>query len=106
MAFTAELSTRGSTATIEMAGDLDATTAPVFREKVELAAGGEVDTLVLEMAQLHYMSSAGLRGLVFARQKMGRDVEIVLVSPVPSVMETIKLTGFDHSVTFSERVPD
>lgn len=104
MEFTATLTTSGPTAYIELAGDLDATTAPRFREKIEQAATADLERLVLEMAELNYMSSAGLRSLVFARQKMGRDVEIVLVSPVASVLETIKLTGFDHSVTFSERV--
>jgi anti-anti-sigma factor len=48
------------------------------------------------------MSSAGLRCLVFAHQKLGRAVEIVLVGTQPAVAETISMTGFDRSVIMQD----
>jgi anti-anti-sigma factor len=54
------------------------------------------------MDELTYMSSAGLRCLVFAHQKLPRGVDIVLVGTRPEVAETIKLTGFDRSITMQE----
>lgn len=106
MAFAASLSKQGQTAIIDLEGDLDSTTASAFRSKVEEAATGDVSRLVFDMSRLDYLSSAGLRGLVFARQKMGDGVAIILVSPNEAVTETIRLTGFQHSVTFSERIPE
>jgi anti-anti-sigma factor len=105
MAFTAVLSTRPGIAIIDLQGDLDSSTAPVFRAKVEAAAAVVATQLVLDMTRLDYLSSAGLRGLVFARQKMGSGMELVVVGANAAVTETIRLTGFDQSVTFSERVP-
>jgi anti-anti-sigma factor len=70
----------------------------VFKEEVEKAASAEVKKLVLMMQDLEYMASAGLRVLIFAKQKMGADVDIYLVGTQEMVLDTVKKTGFDHSV--------
>jgi anti-anti-sigma factor len=105
MAFTAALRASAGTVVLELEGDLDSTTAPGFRTKVEEATTMAVHQLVLDMKRLDYLSSAGLRVLVFARQKMGADTGLVLVGANQAVTETIRLTGFDHSVTFSDHAP-
>jgi anti-anti-sigma factor len=105
MAFRVELQERPGMAILELEGDLDSSTAPEFREKVEEAAGTDPAQLVVDLTHLDYLSSAGLRVLVFARQKMGDGVALVLVGAGEAVAETIRLTGFDQSVSFSERLP-
>lgn len=105
MAFRVELHERPGMAILELEGDLDSSTAPVFREKVEEATGTDPAQLVVDLTSLEYLSSAGLRVLVFARQKMGDGVALVLVGAREAVAETIRLTGFDQSVSFSERLP-
>jgi anti-anti-sigma factor len=106
MSFTATSSRTGTTALIILTGELDALTAPAFREELDSAAGGDVDRLVLDMSKLSYLSSAGLRGLVYARQKMSDDVKIVLVGVNDEVEQTIRLVGFHRSVVFSDRIPE
>jgi len=51
-------------------------------------APGNPGTLLLA-ENLTYLSSAGLRCLVFAHQKMGRDTQIVLVGTRPEVAEKV-----------------
>ncbi len=106
MGFSATLSRNGKTALITLEGELDALHAEDFRDRVEQAANGaQIDQLVLDMTNLTYMSSAGMRGLVFARQKMGDDIRIVLVRANDAVEQTIRLVGFHQSVDFADEVP-
>lgn len=103
MSFTATLETRDNNAIIKLAGDLDASTAADFKSQVEAAAATSPNHLVLDMAELDYMASAGLRVLIFAKQKMGQDVEIYVVAPQELVLGTIEKTGFHHSVHIVEK---
>ena len=98
MAFNATLNVENDIAKIALSGELDASTAPAFKEKVEEAAQQDVKKLVLMMEELEFMASAGLRVLIFSKQKMGSDVDIYVVSPQEMVMNTIEKTGFHHSV--------
>jgi anti-anti-sigma factor len=98
MTFSAELTVEHEIATITLAGDLDASTAPEFQKQVEEAARREPKKLVLRMEKLNYMASAGLRVLVFSKQKMGNAVAIYVVGPQETVKNTLENTGFHHSV--------
>src|SRR5690348_6785670 len=98
MAFNSTIDIADNVARITLVGELDAGAAPAFRDQVEQAASAHVQRLVIFMADLTYMSSAGLRALIFAKQKMGAAAEIVLVGVRDSVQETLEMTGFHRSV--------
>lgn len=98
MAFDAILETSGNIATIRLSGELDANSAGDFRDKVEEAAAANPEKLVLIMEDLSFMASAGLRVLIFAKQKMGSDVDVFVIAPQDPVRETMEMTGFHHSV--------
>ncbi len=98
MAFDAKLEVANGIAKITLSGELDASVAGDFRTKIEEAAAQKVSKLVLILDALEYMSSAGLRTLVFAKQKMGASVKIYVVGATEAVSEPIRQTGFHHSV--------
>ena len=106
MAFNAILETENSIAKITLSGDLDAKTASVFKEKIEEIAGQNVKCLVLIVHDLKYMASAGLRVLVFAKQKMGANIDLYVVGAQKLVKETIKRSGFHHSVIMVDEYED
>lgn len=99
MSFDAKLQVAGGIATIRLSGELDTTSAPEFNDLISHLAEQDLSRLVLLAADLSYLSSAGLRSLVLAQQKLPDGTEIVLVGAQPEVLETIRLTGFDQSVT-------
>ncbi|MEI7847407.1 MAG: anti-sigma factor antagonist [Chloroflexota bacterium] len=100
MAFKSVYEIVNGVAKITLSGELDAAAAPAFRTDIEKAAAAKVKAVALLMQDLEYMASAGLRALVFAKQKMGTQVEIYMISLQENVMETITMTGFQNSVTF------
>jgi anti-anti-sigma factor len=102
MAFSAALEMVNGIAKITLMGELDASVAGALREKIEQANQQQAKRLVLLAEKLTFMSSAGLRTLVFARQKMGAKVEIFVVAAPPQVVEPIQQTGFSRSVILLE----
>ena len=103
MTFAANLKINDAIAEITLIGELDASTAPLFKQQVEKALTENIHRLVLLMQDLEYMASAGLRVLIFAKQKLGAAVEIYLIQPQAMVRDTIEKTGFHHSVIIAER---
>jgi anti-anti-sigma factor len=98
MAFSATLMMEGSIAKITMSGELDASIAAVFQKEIEKAAAQKAKRLVLLMSDLEYIASAGLRALVFAKQKMGSGIDIYVVGAQRQIMDTLQMTGLDRSV--------
>ncbi|MEB3160169.1 MAG: anti-sigma factor antagonist [Synechocystis sp.] len=101
MALDVTLTIVNDVATIGLSGDLDASTAPTFHEKIKEAASHNLKKLILQLDELDYMASAGLRGLIFSKQQMP-SVNIYVVNAQESVKDTIEKTGFHHSVIMVE----
>ncbi|PTY03841.1 anti-anti-sigma factor [Opitutaceae bacterium EW11] len=99
MALTSSLEIGNNVAKITLAGRLDASTAQQFRDLVDQAAAKKVKAVALLLTNLEYMASAGLRVIVFARQKMGAAVKLYVVGSQPVVQETIEVSGFSQAVT-------
>jgi len=98
MAFNAITVIDSGIAKITLSGELDGSMAPVFQKEVEKAASQQAKRLVLMLSDLDYISSAGLRVLVFAKQKMGRGVDIYVVGAQQQIKDTLQMTGFDRSI--------
>jgi anti-sigma B factor antagonist len=99
MAFRITTETSNGIASMTLAGELDASVASAFKDEVTKVAGERPRRLVLFVDELEYMASAGLRVLIFAKQKLGSTVEMFVVGARPGVLETLQLTGFHYSVT-------
>lgn len=104
MALTVKIENKGKEAFITLAGQLDSAAAPSFRDAVDqvFAQAEKPEKVIIVMNDLEYMASAGLRCLVFAKQKGGSSVPIVLSGVTEEVLETIEMTGFHHSVEIVE----
>jgi anti-anti-sigma factor len=103
MTFTASLSLAGDIAAISIAGELDASTAPRFHEKIEEAVRSNVARLEIHADELTYISSAGLRSLLYAQQKMGTGGGIVLIGAKGPVATVIRTAGLDRSIQMPDR---
>lgn len=88
----------GTTLTIKLIGRLDTTTSPQLEEEIA-ASIGDVQKLVLDLGQLEYISSAGLRVLLKSQKLMGRTRRMTLVNVSETIKEVFELTGFMDYLT-------
>jgi anti-anti-sigma factor len=81
---------------VHVSGRVDSSTAPQLQEKLAVLIKGGARNLVINMKDVSFLSSGGLRALLSALQaakKQGGDVRLSEVSePVARVLE---LTSFD-----------
>lgn len=89
-------------ARIDLGERVDTTNAGDLTETLKSLVGKEVVTVVLEAGRLQYLSSAGLRAIVFAKQKIGQGLEVVLAGAKEEIVDVIKMTGFDSFVSIQD----
>ena len=79
-------------------GSLDAAAAPDliedFRESLE-----DITELTLDFENVDYISSAGLRALLFAQKKMNKQGSLTLIKVGTGVMKVLEVTGFADVLT-------
>ena len=85
----------GTKLTLELEGRLDTTTAPELEAEVKSSLGG-VEELVLDLANLEYMSSAGLRVLLAAQKVMNTQGKMTVTNVNETISEIFEVTGFDE----------
>ncbi|MBE6910433.1 MAG: STAS domain-containing protein [Ruminococcaceae bacterium] len=88
------LVTRNAEAELQLSGRLDTNTAPEA-ERILTDLAGRFNSLVLDLSQLDYVSSAGLRVIKIAHMAMRRKGGTLAVKNVnKSVMDVFEMTGF------------
>lgn len=89
----------GTELTISLSGRLDTTTAPVFEEEIKNSLDN-VTKLVLDFKELEYVSSAGLRVILFAQKVMNKQGKMFIRNVCSDIMEVFEITGFTDILTF------
>lgn len=79
--------------TIVVGGRLDTTTAPVL-EKAISESVQEEKHLILDVKEMEYISSAGLRVLLGAQKKMQKIGSMKVLNVCEEIMEIFEMTGF------------
>ena len=82
-----------NTLSIALEGRLDTTTSPDL--EAELKENMEkVQALVIDLTELEYISSAGLRVLLMAQKTMAPKEGMKVTGVNPLIMEIFEVTGF------------
>ncbi len=91
MNFTKSLN--GSQLTVALEGRLDTVTAPELDADLKTSLEG-VDSLIMDLTELAYISSAGLRVLLSAHKAMSGKGGMKVVHANEIVREVLEVTGF------------
>ena len=79
-------------------GRLDTTTAPQFEAELKQNIDG-VETLILDLVDLEYLSSAGLRVFLTAQKIMNKQGEMIVRNANETISEIFEVTGFSDILT-------
>lgn len=87
----------GAKLTLAPVGRVDTLTSPELEQAVVLDG---VEILVFDLAEVDYVSSAGLRVLLSAQKKMAGK-SMIVANAKPAVKEVFDITGFSDIFTFA-----
>lgn len=89
----------GTLLTIILAGELNTVTAPRLSEAI-VGDLNTVNDVVFDMTDVFYITSAGLRILLIARQEVCDRGSVVIRGACEEIREVIEMTGFDAILNF------
>ena len=95
---TIEKNLNGTELNVTIIGRLDTTTAPQLEAEFKANISG-VETLILDFAELEYLSSAGLRVLLQAQKTMNKQGEMIIKNVNETINEIFEVTGFIDILT-------
>jgi anti-sigma B factor antagonist len=90
--------TNESTLNVAISGRIDTTTAPALETELK-GSFDSCESLVLDFAEVEYISSAGLRVLLSAQKVMSKKGGMKLINVSEDIMEIFEVTGFSDILT-------
>ena len=85
---------------LALSGKLDATTAKTFEDRILGVINSGTQRLVVDLSQLDYVSSSGLRVFLLAAKRLQTvDGKIVLCSMKDHVRQVFDLAGFSSMLS-------
>ncbi|HEV7584539.1 MAG TPA: STAS domain-containing protein [Solirubrobacteraceae bacterium] len=89
--------------TVALMGELDLSTADELEARIEQACSDGAGELVLDLQELSFMDSTGLRAILGARERCeGHGCELFLTRAQPAVLRLLQLTGVLPRLRFLE----
>ncbi len=91
--------TENGVLTLALEGRLDTNTAPELEKEIGAELTDDVQTLILDLKELEYISSAGLRVLLAAQKKMNKQGNMIVKNANEMIMDVFQVTGFVDILT-------
>ncbi|MBR3039348.1 MAG: STAS domain-containing protein [Lachnospiraceae bacterium] len=85
---------------IALGGRLDTVSSPELEKELDASLDGVKD-LVLDLENLEYISSSGLRVLLKAQKVMTKQGEMKVINVNEMIMEIFEVTGFSDILTIA-----
>lgn len=86
--------------TIKLDGKLDTNTSPELDSKMSELEG--VEEVIIDMKDLDYISSAGLRVLLSMQKVMNKQGKMNIINVCENVMDIFEVTGFSDILDIEE----
>ncbi|HEX6262182.1 MAG TPA: STAS domain-containing protein [Actinomycetota bacterium] len=78
---------------VRVSGELDMASSPELAEVLREIAGAGEGSLVLDLSDLSFIDSTGLRVLIDVAVQLGESGDLILRNPTRPVMEVLEIAG-------------
>ena len=90
---------RGGVAVVSIGGEIDSSTAPAFEAVIAEALEEDPPVLVIDLSEVAFMASVGLRILAATQEKVGKSIQIAAVADNAAASRPMQLTGLDDLIS-------
>ena len=95
-----KITLNGTALLIELGRSLNTANAPTLQEQLSKYVGQNIEKVVFDASELLALASSGLRGVYYAKQRLGNKPEIVFVNCAKEIYNTLKMIGLASSIKF------
>ena len=92
----------GTTLTIILRGRLAVENAPALQQSLSNYQGRDIRKVVFDATELEFITSAGVRCIIFAKRELGQKPEIVFENCTKQIHEVFEMTGLSRFISCVE----
>ncbi|HWD05306.1 MAG TPA: STAS domain-containing protein [Amycolatopsis sp.] len=92
-------SQQGGAVVVEVAGDVDTTTAPAVVQAADDALATAPPVLVVDLTRVEFLASPGLTALLTIHRNAGPATAVRIVASGRATLRPIQLTGLEESLS-------
>jgi anti-sigma B factor antagonist len=97
---------REGVAVVTIGGEIDLSTAPAFEAAIAGALDDGPPVLVIELSEVSFMASVGLRILAATHEKVSKSAQVAIVANNPATSRPMQLTGLDKVMALYPTLDD
>jgi anti-sigma B factor antagonist len=97
---------RDGIALVSIGGEIDLSTAPAFEAVIAEALEEDPPILVIDLSEVTFMASVGLRILAGTQEKVGKSIQIAVVADNAAASRPMQLTGLDNVISLYPTVEE
>src|ERR1700733_10237770 len=90
---------REGIALVGIGGEIDLSTAPAFEAVIAEALEEDPRVLVIDLSEVTFMASVGLRVLAGTQEKVGKSIQLAVVADNPAASRPMQLPGLDKVIS-------
>ena len=98
-----EVKNEGSVLTVTLGEELATANAPLLMEELAPYKDKGVKKVVFDATNLTYLSSSGVRVIIYCKQKLSVSPEIVFVNCNAEILDILDIVGIRQFITFEKR---
>lgn len=98
-----DLFLEGTSLTVKLGEKLDIGNAPLLMEELLTYKGRGVESVIFDATDMNYISSSGVRTVLFAKQKLEKNPAIIFVNCNIDIRNVFVMTGLHNYIIFQTR---